>query len=129
MKEFSDFMESLVEKKADGNEISRGMNKHDKSKKQKDDTYVSKEVKKNANGSSTETHYDQAGDEAPPPEQAPPEAPPPEPLQPGMQVTYGNKQIDPSALDAKTVKIDISGEKDSLNMSPRLSKDPKAPPM
>lgn len=123
LKEYTEFMEQLVEKSASGDEISRGMNKHDKSKDQKTKTFVSKEVKKHANGGATEKHYSQADASL---EQVP-EAPeePPQPLQPGQQVKIGNKQIDQQSMKPKTVEIDISGEKDKLNMKPTMKKDPR----
>lgn len=119
LKEYTEFMEQLVEKSAAGDEISRGMNKHDKSKQEKKQV-LSKEVKKNANGSSSEKHYDHID---PTVEEAPEE--PPQPLQPGQQVKIGNKQIDQQSMKPKTVEIDISGEKDKLNMKPTMKKDPR----
>lgn len=119
LKEYTEFMEQLVEKKAAGDEISRGMNKHDKSKQEKKQV-LTKEVKKNANGSATEKHYDHID---PMPEEAPEE--PPQPLEPGQQVKIGNKQIDQQSMKPKTVKIDISGEKDKLDMKPTMKKDPR----
>lgn len=124
MKEYTDFMGALVEKKADGNEISRGMNKHDKSKDQKKDdapqTFLSKKVSKGADGSAEEEHFDQhdpsVGAEPPPP--------PPVPLEPGQQVKIGNKQVDPSKVEPETVKISLSGKKEKLVTKPRLSKNP-----
>lgn len=121
LKEYTEFMEQLVEKSASGNEISRGMNKHDKSKQQKKtETFVSKEVKKHANGGATEKHYQQAD---PSIGEAPEQ--PPVPLQPGQQVNIGNKQPDDQALKPKTVSIDISGEQDKLNMKPRVAVNPR----
>lgn len=123
LKEYADFMEQLVEKSASGNEISRGMNQHDKSKKEKTKTFVSKEVKKNANGGATEKHYQQSDpnleNPAPPPEE------PAVPLQPGQQVNIGNKQIDLQAMKPKTVPIDISGEKDKINLKPNIPVNPR----
>ena len=124
LKEYTEFMEQLVEKKADGNEISRGMNKHDKSKKEKKQV-LTKEVKKNANGSATEKHYDHIDPE---PEGPPPEAPMP-PLQPGQQTKIGNKMVDPQQAGPKTKAIELSGQKQKLNMKPRIQRNPKAPPM
>ena len=123
LKEYTEFMEQLVEKSASGDEISRGMNKHDKSKDQKTKTFVSKEVKKNANGSSTEKHYSQNDASL---EQVPePPEEPPQPLEPGQQVKIGNKQIEQESMKPKTVEIDISGEKDKLDMTPTMKKDPR----
>ena len=128
LKEYTEFMETLVEKKADGNEISRGMNKHDKSKTDKTKTFVSKEVKKNANGGASEKHYSQADAslEQLPPE---PEAPPPPPLQPGQQTKIGNKMVDQDQVTPKTKEITLSGKKQKLNLKPRIQRNPKAPPM
>ena len=118
LKEYTEFMEQLVEKKAAGDEISRGMNKHDKSKTEKKQV-VSKEVKKHANGSSTEKHYDHID-----PSVEQPSEQPPVPLQPGQQVKIGNKQIDQQSMKPKTVELDISGEKDKLNMKPTVKVNP-----
>lgn len=123
LKEYADFMEQLVEKSASGNEISRGMNQHDKSKKEKTKTFVSKEVKKNANGGATEKHYQQSDPNLENP--APPSEDPPVPLQPGQQVNIGNKQIDLQAMKPKTVPIDISGEKDKINLKPNIPVNPR----
>lgn len=121
LKEYTEFMTLLAEKETSGQEIARGMAKDDKSKQEKKQV-VSKEVKKNANGSSSETHYDHID---PSVEEAP-EAPPapPMPIPPGQQVVIGNKQIDPGKLTPQTVNIDISGEKDTLNMKPQIDKNP-----
>lgn len=123
LKEYAEFMEQLVEKSASGDEISRGMNQHDKSKKEKTKTFVSKEVKKHANGGATEKHYQQSDpnleNPAPPPEE------PAVPLQPGQQVNIGNKQIDQQAMKPKTVPIDISGEKDKINLNPNIPVNPR----
>ena len=127
LKEYTEFMHQLAEKSADGNEISRGMNKHDKSKQQKTKTFVSKEVKKNANGSSSEKHFSQHDpslDTAPEDQ-----APPPAPLQPGQQITIGNKVVDQQQTTPKTKPIELSGKKQKLNMKPSIQKNPKAPPM
>lgn len=128
LKEYAEFMQTLVEKKADGNEISRGMNKHDKSKAQKTKTYVSKEVKKHANGASSEKHYSQHDvslDQVPPE----PPAPPAPPLPPGAQTKIGNKIVDSQQAGPKTKAIELSGKKQKINMKPRMQKNPKAPPM
>ena len=123
LKEYTEFMETLAEKKADGNEISRGMNKHDKSKDQKTKTFVSKEVKKNANGSSTEKHYSQNDASL---EQVPePPMEPPQPIPPGQQTKIGNKMIDPQQTGPKTRVIELSGKKQKLNMKPMMKKNPK----
>jgi len=121
LREYSEFMEHLAEKDTSGQEIARGMDKNDKSKQQKSDTFVSKEVEKKANGASTETHYDQAdpsmgaGTDEPPPAQ---------PLPPGSQVNVGNKAPNTDMLGPKTSEVDISGDKDQINMKPQLKKDP-----
>jgi hypothetical protein len=114
LKEYREFLDTLVEKKADGTEIARGMDQNDKSKMQKAKV-VSKEVKKNANGSASEKHYDYIDPE---PEQ--PEMEPPQPLQPGQQVNIGNKTTDPSAFGSKTIELSVGGEKDKLEMKPKL---------
>lgn len=121
LKEYTEFMEQLVEKSAAGDEISRGMNKHDKSKQEKKQV-LTKEVKKNANGSSTEKHYDHIDPGVE--EQQEPEAPP-QPLPPGTQVKIGNKQIDQQSMKPKTVQLDISGEKDKIDLKPTMKKDPR----
>lgn len=122
LKEYTEFMEQLVEKKAAGDEISRGMNKHDKSKTEKKaekKQVISKEVKKHANGSSTEKHYDHIDPNV---EQQPEQ--PPVPLQPGQQVNIGNKKINQQALKPKTIPVELSGEKDKLNMRPTVKVNP-----
>ena len=124
LKEYTEFMETLVEKKADGNEISRGMNKHDKSKKEKKQV-LTKEVKKSANGAATEKHYDHIDPEP----EGPPPAPPMPPLQPGQQTKIGNKIVDQDQVMPKTKEIVVSGKKQKLNMKPRIQKNPKAPNM
>lgn len=123
LKEYTEFMEQLVEKSTSGQEISRGMDQHDKSKQQKQKV-VTKEVKKSANGAATETHYDHVdlSPEEPTNDVAPP-MPMPQ-IEPGMQVSYGNKVVDDSQISPRTVEVDISGEKDSLNMKPRVDKNP-----
>ena len=126
LKEYTEFMEQLVEKKADGGEISRGMNKHDKSKTQKKQV-VSKEVKKHANGSTTEKHYDHIDPSVEQPMEPP--APPPQPLPPGSQTKIGNKMVDPQQAGPKTKAIELSGKKQKLNMKPRMQKNPKITPM
>jgi len=127
LKEYTEFMDQLVEKKADGNEISRGMNKHDKSKDQKTKTFVSKEVKKHVNGGATEKHYSQSDMslEMPPQE---PEAPP-QPLPPGAQTRIGNKVVDAQQAGPKTKAIELSGKKQKIDMKPRMQKNPKITPM
>lgn len=124
LKEYAEFMEQLVEKSASGQEIARGMDQHDKSKMQKSDTFISKKVKKNANGSASETHYSQVDHKLNQLEDAEAEAPP-QPLEPGMQVNIGNKTIDPVAMKPKTIVLDLSGEKDQINLKPRISKEPR----
>lgn len=121
LKEYTEFMEQLVEKSPSGSEVSRGMDKHDKSKEQKKQQVVSKEVKKNANGSSSEKHYDYID---PSVEQAPMTSP--VPLQPGQQVNIGSKKIQDAALSPKTSEIKISGEQDSINTKPHMKPNPKA---
>ena len=118
LKEYRDFLDTLVEKSADGAEIARGMDKNDKSKSQKADTYKSKEVKKHANGGATETHYDQVDQSL----EQPPEEPvePPQPLQPGQQVKIGNKIVDPTAQNPKTIEIKTTGGKSTVNTKPRI---------
>lgn len=111
LKEYTEFMDSLIEKAVDGNEISRGMNQHDKSKQQKK---VAKEVQKNADGSATEVHYDTSGDEV----AMEPEAPAPMPLAPGQQVTVGNKKL--TKTTPPTVEVEISGKTEKIDTKPRL---------
>ena len=120
LNEYKEFIESLAE--ARGEEISRGKNQYDKSKQQKkSETFVSKEVKKHANGASTETHYDQLD---PSIGEQPEE--PPQPLMPGQQVNFGNKPTEgtEASLDVKTVRIDLSGEKDKVNLKPVIKDKP-----
>jgi hypothetical protein len=113
MKEYTEFMESLVEKAADGNEISRGMNDHDKSKQEKK---VAKEVTKNADGSASEVHYDTS-------EPIAPIEPEPVPVPPGQQVNIGNKSIDKSKMTPPTVAVDVSGKTEKINTKPALDKN------
>ena len=121
LKEYTEFMTLLAEKGTSGQEIARGMAKDDKSKQEKKQV-VTKEVKKNANGSSSETHYDHIDPNI---EEAPEASPPPAmPIPPGQQVKIGNKQVDQDKLTPQTVTIDISGEKDTLNMKPQIDKNP-----
>lgn len=115
LKEYRDFLNDLVEKTADGQEIARGMDKHDKSKDQKKQQVVKKEVKKHANGASTETHYDHID-----PSVEQPEVNPPIPLQPGQQVNIGNKNPDITYSKPKTKLIDINAEKDKIELKPRI---------
>lgn len=124
LKEYSQFMERLVEKQASGEEMARGMSPNDKSKEQKkDNTFLSKTVSKKADGSAEENHYNEVSPEP----EAPPE-PPPQPLEPGQQVTIGNKKLDKSLTQPTTVKVDVSGETDKLDMKPTVKKDPNKLP-
>lgn len=118
LKEYTEFLSSLTEKQQSGHEISRGMDQHDQSKQQKQQV-VSKEVKKHANGSSTETHYDHID-----PMVQPEMGMASQSLMPGQQVNIGNKKLDAVKSDATTVKIDISGKKDKINLKPRYTKNP-----
>ena len=124
LKEYTEFMNQLAEKKASGDEISRGMNKHDKSKAEKSKTFVSKEVKKNANGSASEKHYSQVD----PTIENPPEEPeaPPVPLQPGQQTNIGNKTVDPQAFQPRTIEVSVGKEKDKINLKPTVNKNPSS---
>jgi hypothetical protein len=118
LKEYREFMEQLVEKSASGQEISRGMDQHDKSKDQKKkEQVVTKEVQKSANGASKETHYDHIDTNV---EQE--SEPQPQPQPPGTQVNIGQKPTAP-VTDKKTIEIKIGGEKDKINMKPRLDKN------
>jgi len=112
LKEFSEFLNEV----ADGEQISRGMtDKMSPDSKQKKQV-VAKEVQKKSDGSSTETHYDHIDPEV---EQAPEE--PPAPIQPGMQVQFGNKEVDDekaTALD--TVPVEISGDKEGVETKPKI---------
>ena len=121
LKEYTEFMQELTEKATSGEEIARGMSKNDKSKEQKKQV-IAKEVKKNANGSSSEKHYDYidtAVEEAP----VEPEAPP-VPLQPGQQVNIGNKNPAAEATAPRTIKIDVGSEQDKINLKPQLNRNP-----
>jgi hypothetical protein len=115
LKEYRDFLGQLVEKSASGQEIARGMDKHDQSKQQKKQQVVSKEVEKRANGVSTETHYDHID----PNVEKPPEQPP-VPLQPGQQVNIGNKQPADVQIGPKTTEIKVGSEKNKIELKPRL---------
>lgn len=116
LREFQEFMEA-----ASGEQISRGMTDKvspDSKEQKKKERVVSKEVEKKANGAAKETHYDHIDPEV---EEEP--MPPPEPIQPGMQVAIGNKEIDDSKADTtKTIPIEISGEKERIKMNPSLDK-------
>ena len=120
LKEYRDFLDTLVEKSADGAEIARGMSPNDKSKQEKKQV-VTKEVKKNANGSSNETHYDHID---PGVEEAP-AAPPPPPLEPGQQTKIGNKNPDQKFDTPKTAEVKISGETSKIDLKPRISMNKK----
>ena len=117
----ANFRNFLSEKINDGAEISRGKDKTDTSKEQKKEKKISKEVKKNADGSGTEVHYDTSPeDEAPPP---PPPGPPVDPAAaPGSQIAVGKKDIDNNEADAeKAVNIKLSGKKEKLNLKPKVT--------
>lgn len=118
LKEYREFLDTLVEKSASGNEISRGMDKHDKSKNQKKkEQVVTKEVQKNANGSSKETHYDHidTGVEQP-------QEPAPQPIAPDQQVVIGNKPV-VKDNSKKTIEIKLGSEPDKLEMKPKINLD------
>ena len=117
----ANFRNFLSAKINDGAEISRGKDKTDTSKEQKKEKKISKEVKKNADGSGTEVHYDTSPeDEAPPP---PPPGPPVDPAAaPGSQIAVGKKDIDNNEADAeKAVNIKLSGKKEKLNLKPKVT--------
>ena len=115
LKEYREFLDTLVEKSADGAEIARGMDKNDKSKQQKKEQVVTKEVQRNANGSSKETHYDHVDTSV-----EEPQAPPPVPVPPGQQVNIGNKQPSDVQVGPKTAEIKIGSEKDKIELKPKL---------
>lgn len=117
----ANFRDFLSEKINDGAEISRGKASGDTSKEQKKEKQISKEVKKNADGSGSEVHYDTSPeDEAPPP---PPAGPPVDPAAaPGSQIAVGKKDIDNNEADAeKAVNIKLSGKKEKLNLKPKVT--------
>jgi len=110
----ANFRDFLSEKINDGAEISRG----------KDSNDTSKEVEKKADGSSTETHYDtNTGEEQPNPAEMPPPTPPVDPAAaPGSQVAVGKKDTKSNEADAdKAVKIELSGQKEKLNLKPKVT--------
>ena len=115
------YRDFLTEKINDGAEISRGKTNGEKSKEEKKQDKISKEVEKKADGSSTETHYDTDGEEqeAPPP---PPPGPPVDPTgAPGSQISVGKKSTDDNEADAdKAVNISLSGQKEKLNLKPKI---------
>lgn len=116
---FRSFLEEQISEKInDGAEISRGKDPNDKSKEEKK---ISKEVKKNADGSGTETHYDTSGEEMPPPEDMPPPTPPVDPTAaPGSQIAVGKKDVEGEA-DPKAIAIKLSGKKEKLNNKPKIT--------
>ena len=92
------------------------------SKEQKKEKKISKEVKKNADGSATETHYDTSGEEMPAPEDMPPPTPPVDPAAaPGSQIAVGKKDVDDVEADPKAVPIKVSGQKEKLNLKPKIT--------
>jgi len=118
----ANFRDFLSEKINDGAEISRGKDKTDTSKEQKKEKKISKEVKKNADGSATETHYDTSGEEMPAPEDMPPPTPPVDPAAaPGSQIAVGKKDVDDVEADPKAVPIKVSGQKEKLNLKPKIT--------
>ena len=116
---FRSFLEEQISEKInDGAEISRGKDPNDNSKEEKK---ISKEVKKNADGSGTETHYDTSGEEMPPPEDMPPPTPPVDPTAaPGSQIAVGKKDVEGEA-DPKAIAIKLSGKKEKLNNKPKIT--------
>jgi len=116
----SNFREFLNEKINDGEQISKGKTDTETSKEEKKEKKISKEVEKNSDGSSSETHYDTSGDEVPPP--APPPGPPVDPTQaPGSQIAVGRKEVDDVEADPKAVPVKISGNKEKVNMKPKIT--------
>jgi len=141
----SNFRDFLNEQINDGAEISRGKDSNDMSKEQKrerdkgkksirirseaEEKKISKEVKKNADGSGTETHYDTSEPEA----QAAPDdgegegMVPPTPVvvdpsqAPGSQIAIGRKEK--AEADPKAVEIKVSGETNDVNLKPKLQKN------
>ena len=120
----ANFRDFLSEKINDGYEISRGKTAGETSKEEKKEKKISKEVKKNADGSATETHYDtDTGEEQPNPAEMPPPTPPVDPTAaPGSQIAVGRKDVEDNEADAdKAVKIEISGQKEKLNLKPKIT--------
>lgn len=117
---FRSFLEEqIIEKINDGAEISRGKSPTETSKEEKKEKKISKEVKKNADGSGSEIHYDTSGEEVPPPESM---SPPVDPTgQPGSQIAVGHKEVDDVEADPKAVPIKLSGKKEQLNMKPKIT--------
>lgn len=116
----ANFRKFLDEKINDGAEISRGKTSTETSKQEKKEKKISKEVKKNADGSGTETHYDTSGEEVPPA----PEGPMPPPVDPaaapGSQIAIGRKDVEDEA-DPKAVEIKLSGKSEKVNMKPKIT--------
>lgn len=143
----SNFRNFLNEKINDGAEISRGKDINDMSKEQKrirdakkksirigeEDKKISKVVKKNSDGSGTETHYDTSEPEAqaaPDDGQAADQVPPSpvvvDPSQaPGSQIAIGRKEK--AEADPKAIEIKVSGETNSINLKPKLQKKHNGP--
>ena len=104
LKEYTEFLESLVE--ADGSEISRGKDPNDESKMEKGREEAEQEAPPEGGG--------EAGMEAGA------EEPVIDPVAaPGSQIAVGNKDTK-DADDPKAVKIEISGNKEKINMKPSV---------
>jgi hypothetical protein len=137
---FRDFLNEQIN---DGAEISRGKDVNDMSKEQKrerdknkksirirseaEEKKISKEVKKNADGSGTETHYDTSEPEAAPDDGEGEGMVPPTPVvvdpsqAPGSQIAIGRKEK--AEADPKAVEIKVSGETNEINLKPKLQKN------
>ena len=98
----SEFRNFLNEQINDGQEISRGKDPQDKSKEQKA----------------------QEEPEAPSGEEASAEQPVFDPVAaPGSQVSIGNKKEDDMKADPEAAKVEISGEKNKIDMKPTTKID------
>ena len=120
----ANFRDFLSEKINDGAEISKGKTSTETSKQEKKEKQISKEVKKNADGSGSEVHYDTSPEE--PQADTPPPTPPGPPVDPtaapGSQISVGKKDIDNNEADAeKAVNIKLSGKKEKLNLKPKVT--------
>ena len=106
LQEYTEFLESLVE--AEGSEISRGKDPNDKSKKEKGE-----EQEPEAEG---EVPAEGGEEEAA-------EEPVIDPVAaPGSQVAIGNKDVN-DADDPKTIKVEVSGKKQKINLKPKIEVD------
>ena len=105
LNEYTEFLNQLVE--AEGSEISRGKDPHDKSKAEKEEEAAPE---------------GEGGEEMPPEEGG--EEPIVDPIAaPGSQVAIGNKDLSDTD-DPKAVKVKISGEKTKIDLKPKHEVNP-----